>query len=886
MANLSSITLQALETLNQVRLPISGGFYHGQPLGDLLKDALQFDPLSVWTGSADPSVAGVPGSKVGDLYLRNAPGVDGGELWVRVGDAVTAWSLVNTVAGMGLATNHIFVGSAGGIATDVGMSGEASIVASGAITLANAAVMGKVLPAGYLKSAGVVAIGDSLEVALEKLDGNVGATELVANAALPIASFTSPAVTGKLLTGLTPAVGTVAAGDSVLQGFNKVAGDLVIATNTLHVDNKRAADYTETGSVTFPFRTIQAALNAVVAPSITNRYLIEISPGAHYSDPITIDGGYVTLRGCGVAGTRISGKITIANSASPTPVQNTFVGLRLSGGLDCFASHIAINVVDCNVTTTAWVLNPTVPTDDEWLQVWGGMWSANATITNAYVYLMGGGYYSTWTVTNKEFNVNNADINDPFTAILSGTLVGSAFGNRTGNSKFTLNAGVDLHMDADTEGGSVITLAGGVLTRSTKAISIVNVPAGGIAATDVQAAINELDSEKVSGPATATDHAIARFDLTTGKLIQDSPLMLLEDAGSFVSQVVDGGAAVGFNLKTSNALVTDGSRVLSLKNNAVEYFNIRRGADFFADPENTLFEFNDDAGNNWLQIAPSALGYLGMHLAEHIPFYLWTTNDYSFGAGYREVSLWMSPETVAPLEAGQILLSSKLGSTHNAGLELRVPVAGEAFAKLNAKGTGQDNSLQLTSVDGQTVIGMPNTRAFWTINNTAVLALGKDGRLGGKSGTTKWGLLSSPADTSAAMAYELDTSVALTNAVSKLLVLKNATVTKFQVFYDGSIRAGGLATFKMKSEAPDDGSIGFEFSTGNTFTGAGARILSLKNLNTEKFGADKDGYAYVQGTKVLSAQQAAVADSTGAGDVVAQLNLALAALRAHGLIAT
>jgi hypothetical protein len=39
------------------------------------------------------------------------------------------------------------------------------------------------------------------------------------------------------------------------------------------------------------------------------------------------------------------------------------------------------------------------------------------------------------------------------------------------------------------------------------------------------------------------------------------------------------------------------------------------------------------------------------------------------------------------------------------------------------------------------------------------------------------------------------------------------------------------------------------------------------------------------GLKILDARQASVDDATGAGDVVAQLNLALAALRAHGLIA-
>ena len=61
----------------------------------------------------------------------------------------------------------------------------------------------------------------------------------------------------------------------------------------------------------------------------------------------------------------------------------------------------------------------------------------------------GGGYYSTFTATNCEFNINNADINDPFQVTLAGTVVASAYGNRAGNSKFILNAGSTLNIDAD-----------------------------------------------------------------------------------------------------------------------------------------------------------------------------------------------------------------------------------------------------------------------------------------------------------------------------------------------------------------------------------------------------------------------------------------------------
>lgn len=73
-----------------------------------------------------------------------------------------------------LAEGQIFVGSASNIATAVSMSGEATIVASGAVTLDNDAVIGKVLT-GFTAGAGVVAATDSILAAIQKIDGNVSA---------------------------------------------------------------------------------------------------------------------------------------------------------------------------------------------------------------------------------------------------------------------------------------------------------------------------------------------------------------------------------------------------------------------------------------------------------------------------------------------------------------------------------------------------------------------------------------------------------------------------------------------------------------------------------------------------------------------------------------
>lgn len=75
--------------------------YHGPLLGDLIDQAIVTDPMSVLSGAADPSAGAGVEANPGDLYRRDAAGAGGGELWVKVGDADTGWSLVNTGAGGG-----------------------------------------------------------------------------------------------------------------------------------------------------------------------------------------------------------------------------------------------------------------------------------------------------------------------------------------------------------------------------------------------------------------------------------------------------------------------------------------------------------------------------------------------------------------------------------------------------------------------------------------------------------------------------------------------------------------------------------------------------------------------------------------------------------------
>lgn len=73
------------------------------------------------------------------------------------------------------------------------------------------------------------------------------------------------------------------------------------------------------------------------------------------------------------------------------------------------------------------------------------------------------------------------------------------------------------------------------------ASQITNVPSGNLAATNVQSALNELQgdintintdiADDVEGPASSLDNAICRFDGLTGKIIQDS-IVIVDDLGN------------------------------------------------------------------------------------------------------------------------------------------------------------------------------------------------------------------------------------------------------------------------------------------------------------------------------------------------------------------
>lgn len=111
------------------------------------------------------------------------------------------------------------------------------------------------------------------------------------------------------------------------------------------------------------------------------------------------------------------------------------------------------------------------------------------------------------------------------------------------------------------------------LTNKTIDVStntVITAASGNLAATELNAALAELDSDiatKVSGPASATLHAIARFDGTTGKLIENSSVTI-SNAG-----VIGRAAGLTFFASAGNLTFTPVTTGESIFNYAVKHNN-------------------------------------------------------------------------------------------------------------------------------------------------------------------------------------------------------------------------------------------------------------------------------------------------------------------------
>ncbi len=143
--------------------------------------------------------------------VRKLDSIEGGNS-TRILALLMESALAVSAGELALASGSILVGNASGVAAAVAMSGQATIDNAGAVTLANSAVIAKVLT-GFVAGAGAVAATDSILAAVQKLAGNSQNLAIINNL-----------LTG-YVAGTQGAVSALAATDSILAAIQKLDGN-------------------------------------------------------------------------------------------------------------------------------------------------------------------------------------------------------------------------------------------------------------------------------------------------------------------------------------------------------------------------------------------------------------------------------------------------------------------------------------------------------------------------------------------------------------------------------------------------------------------------------------------------------------------------------------
>ena len=266
--------------------------------------------------------------------------------------------------------------------------------------------------------------------------------------------------TGTGVNGAIPAWDTLATSDMIIP-----------ATRTLYVDMNRGDTYTETGSVLQPFKTIQAAINAVSAPSSTNRWEINIAKGT-YPENFTVNQSYINL--VGEQWTKLTGTVTIVK-ADGTGLFTKFNRMRFDGASITItgSTYWVVDFVGCDVLAATLTATGTLG-DNSALQFYGGTCSSTMTCTNIITVATQG----TQLVYGNVININGGYFN----------LFGACLGSRTINlnlgavgtvscatgtltkadAKIDLNTASTLLIDAVSDGWVTVTNDGtGIVTYIT-----------------------------------------------------------------------------------------------------------------------------------------------------------------------------------------------------------------------------------------------------------------------------------------------------------------------------------------------------------------------------------------------------------------------------------
>jgi hypothetical protein len=232
---------------------------------------------------------------------------------------------------------------------------------------------------------------------------------------------------------------------------------------------------------------------------------------------------------------------------------------------------------------------------------------------------------------------------------LAGTL---AIANGGTNGSATPTAGAVAYGTGTTYAFSAVGTAGQVLTSNGAGVPTWTTNAGG----------------DVTGPASSTDNAIARFDGTTGKLIQNS-----------VTTIDDTGAATGFTTFAASTSVTtpivqaSNSAGLSLKNaSGTTQMSVGAGG---GDNMSINVSTNLNGTNAQIDISPTGTGHVhikpsGTNSIEVAPTNVGTIDNMTIGATTPKNGSFVDLSVTGTTSfdgsqgtAGQVLTSAGIGAT-------------------------------------------------------------------------------------------------------------------------------------------------------------------------------------------------------------------------------
>jgi hypothetical protein len=227
-------------------------------------------------------------------------------------------------------------------------------------------VMAKLLT-GFSSSAGALAAGDSLITGINKLDGNVAGTVIVANAALPAADFTSANVTAKVLgAGYSALAGVVTIGDTLEVAFEKLDGNVAATTIVANAALPKAGgqisgSITCAGAETFDgvdVSTLPGDISAKVAKAgdtMTGDLVMDNQKSIQFREADVGGDNYIGLK----APAALGGNVTFV---LPTTDGGAGEFLKTDGSANL--SFGAVVIPAQYWTRTLGVLSPTTITDD------------------------------------------------------------------------------------------------------------------------------------------------------------------------------------------------------------------------------------------------------------------------------------------------------------------------------------------------------------------------------------------------------------------------------------------------------------------------------------------------------------------------------------------